>query len=214
MLCRGCSTPNHKRHPFRTIVRDTLYEAAVMKYFHCSMRLTAIVAGSLAVAGALEAQDLQSMSQNANQWVMTGRTYDLQRYQPTDPDQRHERGASRRRRGPSRPARCAGRKAIRWSSAASCTSALLVPEQGLRAGPGEGRRAADLAVHAGAGCRQSFRSPAATSSIAGSPIHPATATPAGSCTSSSSRAISSPSTPRPGRRSTRSRAPISTRARR
>ena len=52
-----------------------------MNHFHCSMRLTACVAASLALAGAAAgAQDLQSMSQNANQWVMTGRTYDLQRF--------------------------------------------------------------------------------------------------------------------------------------
>jgi PQQ-dependent dehydrogenase (methanol/ethanol family) len=55
-----------------------------MKSLHCisSVRLQALLAGVLALAGASAAgaQDLQSMTQNANQWVMTGRTYDLQRY--------------------------------------------------------------------------------------------------------------------------------------
>jgi PQQ-dependent dehydrogenase (methanol/ethanol family) len=35
-------------------------------------------------AASVNAQDLQTMSKNANQWVMTGRTYDLQRYSPLD----------------------------------------------------------------------------------------------------------------------------------
>jgi len=44
----------------------------------------AIVAGALAVGvtSANAQGDLQSMSKNANQWVMTGRTYDLQRNSP------------------------------------------------------------------------------------------------------------------------------------
>src|ERR1700740_2552565 len=50
------------------------------------MRHTAIVlAGAVLVATASVAsaqESLQTMSQNANQWVMTGRTYDLQRYSP------------------------------------------------------------------------------------------------------------------------------------
>src|SRR5579871_558332 len=48
------------------------------------MRYTSIVlAGALVAttAGAQEAS-LETMSQNPNQWVMTGRTYDLQRYSP------------------------------------------------------------------------------------------------------------------------------------
>ncbi|HEU4564691.1 MAG TPA: methanol/ethanol family PQQ-dependent dehydrogenase [Gemmatimonadaceae bacterium] len=43
---------------------------------------SSLLAG-FALAAALPAQqDLASMSRNANQWVMTGRTYDLQRYSP------------------------------------------------------------------------------------------------------------------------------------
>jgi len=44
----------------------------------------AVVAGLAVGAVASNAQDLQTMSKNANQWVMTGRTYDLQRYSPLD----------------------------------------------------------------------------------------------------------------------------------
>ena len=44
----------------------------------------AIVAGLAVGAASVNAQDLQTMSKNANQWVMTGRTYDLQRYSPLD----------------------------------------------------------------------------------------------------------------------------------
>jgi len=44
----------------------------------------AIVAGLAVGAASVKAQDLQTMSKNANQWVMTGRTYDLQRYSPLD----------------------------------------------------------------------------------------------------------------------------------
>ncbi|HSY80286.1 MAG TPA: PQQ-dependent dehydrogenase, methanol/ethanol family, partial [Gemmatimonadaceae bacterium] len=50
------------------------------------MRHTSIVlAGAALVATAsVAAQEssLETMSANANQWVMTGRTYDLQRYSP------------------------------------------------------------------------------------------------------------------------------------
>jgi len=42
----------------------------------------AVVAGLAVGAASVNAQDLQTMSKNANQWVMTGRTYDLQRYTP------------------------------------------------------------------------------------------------------------------------------------
>jgi PQQ-dependent dehydrogenase (methanol/ethanol family) len=42
----------------------------------------AVVAGLAVGAASVSAQDLQTMSKNANQWVMTGRTYDLQRYSP------------------------------------------------------------------------------------------------------------------------------------
>ena len=44
----------------------------------------AVVAGLVVGAASVNAQDLQTMSKNANQWVMTGRTYDLQRYSPLD----------------------------------------------------------------------------------------------------------------------------------
>ena len=44
----------------------------------------AVVAGLAVGAASVSAQDLQTMSKNANQWVMTGRTYDLQRYTPLD----------------------------------------------------------------------------------------------------------------------------------
>ena len=44
----------------------------------------AVVAGLAVGAASVSAQDLQTMSKNANQWVMTGRTYDLQRYSPLD----------------------------------------------------------------------------------------------------------------------------------
>ena len=43
-----------------------------------------VVAGLAVGAASVNAQDLQTMSKNANQWVMTGRTYDLQRYSPLD----------------------------------------------------------------------------------------------------------------------------------
>ena len=42
----------------------------------------AVVVGLAVGAASVNAQDLQTMSKNANQWVMTGRTYDLQRYSP------------------------------------------------------------------------------------------------------------------------------------
>jgi len=45
----------------------------------------AIVAGLTVGTASVNAQgDLVAMSKNANQWVMTGRTYDLQRYSPLD----------------------------------------------------------------------------------------------------------------------------------
>jgi lanthanide-dependent methanol dehydrogenase len=46
--------------------------------------LSSALAGGLVVAGTAAAQgtDLATMSRNANQWVMTGRTFDLQRYSP------------------------------------------------------------------------------------------------------------------------------------
>ena len=48
-------------------------------------RFTSWAVVGLAVgAASVNAQDLQTMSKNANQWVMTGRTYDLQRYSPLD----------------------------------------------------------------------------------------------------------------------------------
>ena len=48
-------------------------------------RFTSWAVVGLAVgAASVSAQDLQTMSKNANQWVMTGRTYDLQRYSPLD----------------------------------------------------------------------------------------------------------------------------------
>ena len=37
----------------------------------------AVVAALAVGAASVNAQDLQTMSKNANQWVMTGRTYDL-----------------------------------------------------------------------------------------------------------------------------------------
>jgi lanthanide-dependent methanol dehydrogenase len=49
---------------------------------HQSFVLAALAAGSVAGLQTANAQDLQSMSQDAKQWVMTGRTYDLQRYSP------------------------------------------------------------------------------------------------------------------------------------
>ncbi len=54
-----------------------------MNRLHRPMQIGALVAGSLAMVGAnVAAQDLSSMTQNQNEWVMTGRTYDLQRYSP------------------------------------------------------------------------------------------------------------------------------------
>jgi PQQ-dependent dehydrogenase (methanol/ethanol family) len=48
-----------------------------------TIRYGALVGGLAVLATATAAaQDLQTMSRNANQWVMTGRTYDLQRYSP------------------------------------------------------------------------------------------------------------------------------------
>src|SRR5918992_166553 len=44
----------------------------------------AVLGGGLVLLAAASAgaQDLTALSQNNNQWVMTGRTYDLQRYSP------------------------------------------------------------------------------------------------------------------------------------
>jgi len=51
---------------------------------HHSIVLAALAAGSLATGNTASAQggDLVTMSQDPKQWVMTGRTYDLQRYSP------------------------------------------------------------------------------------------------------------------------------------
>ncbi len=56
----------------------------LMNQLNRPMRIGALVAGSLALCAATAvAQDqLADMTKNANQWVMTGRTYDLQRYSP------------------------------------------------------------------------------------------------------------------------------------
>jgi alcohol dehydrogenase (cytochrome c) len=53
-----------------------------MKLLNRPMRIGALVAGSLAVASAAMAQDLTTLTSNQNNWVMTGRTYDLQRFSP------------------------------------------------------------------------------------------------------------------------------------
>jgi PQQ-dependent dehydrogenase (methanol/ethanol family) len=52
-----------------------------MKQFARPIQIGAVVA-SVAAASPGWAQDLGAMTQNQNQWVMTGRTYDLQRYSP------------------------------------------------------------------------------------------------------------------------------------
>ncbi|MBA2682914.1 MAG: methanol/ethanol family PQQ-dependent dehydrogenase [Gemmatimonadaceae bacterium] len=44
----------------------------------------AVVAGLAVGAASANAQDLTTMSKDTKQWVMTGRTYDLQRYSPLD----------------------------------------------------------------------------------------------------------------------------------
>ncbi len=44
----------------------------------------AVVAGLAVGAASVSAQDLTTMSKDTKQWVMTGRTYDLQRYSPLD----------------------------------------------------------------------------------------------------------------------------------
>jgi lanthanide-dependent methanol dehydrogenase len=55
---------------------------------HQSIVLAALAAGSLAgifafsTAARAQGTDLETMSQDPKQWVMTGRTYDLQRYSP------------------------------------------------------------------------------------------------------------------------------------
>jgi lanthanide-dependent methanol dehydrogenase len=57
---------------------------------HQLIVLAALAAGSLAGTFAFsttaraQGEDLETMSQNPKQWVMTGRTYDLQRYSPLD----------------------------------------------------------------------------------------------------------------------------------
>ncbi|SRR5579883_696760 len=56
-----------------------------MSQFARSMRIGAVATSLLAAApfaAPIAAQDLGAMTQNQNQWVMTGRTYDLQRYSP------------------------------------------------------------------------------------------------------------------------------------
>jgi PQQ-dependent dehydrogenase (methanol/ethanol family) len=55
----------------------------MMNHRYRSSQLVALVAASVALVGArATAQDLETMSSNPNQWVMTGRTYDLQRFSP------------------------------------------------------------------------------------------------------------------------------------
>jgi glucose dehydrogenase len=53
-----------------------------MKLLNRPMQIGALVAGSLALASVGGAQDLTTLSSNQNNWVMTGRTYDLQRFSP------------------------------------------------------------------------------------------------------------------------------------
>ena len=50
-----------------------------------AMTLGATLTGALALAPSAlvaQGQDLHTMSRNQGDWVMTGRTYDLQRYSP------------------------------------------------------------------------------------------------------------------------------------
>jgi PQQ-dependent dehydrogenase (methanol/ethanol family) len=53
-----------------------------MNRFICSLTAVAACASLSAVPGPAGAQDLTSMSKDNKQWVMPGRTYDLQRYSP------------------------------------------------------------------------------------------------------------------------------------
>jgi alcohol dehydrogenase (cytochrome c) len=55
-----------------------------MNQLNRPIAIGALVAGSLALctATAVAQDQLEDMTKNANQWVMTGRTYDLQRYSP------------------------------------------------------------------------------------------------------------------------------------
>jgi PQQ-dependent dehydrogenase (methanol/ethanol family) len=53
-----------------------------MKQLARPIYVGALVAASLAAATPGLAQDLSAMTQNPNQWVMTGRTYDVNRYSP------------------------------------------------------------------------------------------------------------------------------------
>jgi len=55
-----------------------------MNQLHRPIAIGALVAGSLALctATAVAQDQLADMTKDANQWVMTGRTYDLQRYSP------------------------------------------------------------------------------------------------------------------------------------
>jgi lanthanide-dependent methanol dehydrogenase len=46
------------------------------------IQIGALLAATLAAAAPAAAQDLGAMTQNPSQWVMTGRTYDLNRYSP------------------------------------------------------------------------------------------------------------------------------------
>ena len=46
------------------------------------IQIGALLAATLAAAAPGAAQDLGAMTQNPSQWVMTGRTYDLNRYSP------------------------------------------------------------------------------------------------------------------------------------
>ena len=56
----------------------------LMNQLNRPIAIGALVAGSLALctATAVAQDQLADMTKDANQWVMTGRTYDLQRYSP------------------------------------------------------------------------------------------------------------------------------------
>ena len=53
-----------------------------MSQFVRTMQIGALLAATLAAAAPSAAQDLGAMTQNPNQWVMPGRTYDVNRYSP------------------------------------------------------------------------------------------------------------------------------------
>jgi alcohol dehydrogenase (cytochrome c) len=53
-----------------------------MQRLHTTLSVALIAGMTALTAQAAVAQDLTSMSQDQNQWVMTGRTYDLQRHSP------------------------------------------------------------------------------------------------------------------------------------